>query len=43
MDTVKNIISTDSNKKTNSTLLNIIQIFGIVFIGSVIVNFIVKL
>lgn len=42
MDSVKNINSDNSNKKTTSTILSIFQSLSIIFIGVIIVNFIVK-
>lgn len=42
MNTVKNIDSNNSNEKITSTLLSIFQSFNIIFIGLIIVNFIVK-
>lgn len=42
MNTTKNISSNGFKKKTTSALLNIFQSLGIIFIGVLIVNFIVK-
>lgn len=42
MNAVKNINSDNFNKKTTSTLLSIFKSLGIIFIGAIIVNFIVK-
>ena len=42
MNAVKNINSNNSNKKITSTLLSIFQSPNIIFIGLIIVNFIVN-
>lgn len=42
MNAVKNINSNNSNKKITSNLLSIFKSLTIIFIGLIIVNFIVK-
>ncbi len=42
MNTVKNIDSNNSNEKITSTLMSIFKSLSIIFIGLIIVNFIVN-